>query len=184
MVATTTSNRRSKSSIVKKEVVGDVADFLQELPDKPKSDLSLKEAVRELQELIRAAFAKGYTHAEVAAMLTDQGIRISAFTLKSYVPAGKRQATRGKTRRPRKTSDASVAGAIAESDHVEPVEAVATTPNGSQPTTSPKRGGAKATPTSTAAKTSTNTAKTTARTTETTARKPTSTTTKRSKKSE
>jgi len=100
------TGKRTKASIVKKELVGQVAGFLGELPDKPKNELSLKEAVRELQDLIRGALGKGYTYQEVADMLSNQGIKISAFTLKSYVPAGKRQSTRGKTRRTKKEAEA------------------------------------------------------------------------------
>lgn len=104
----TATGKRSRFTIVKQDVVNTVAGFLGDLPDKPKEELSLKQAVEQLRDLIRSAFAKGYTYDEVARMLTDQGIRISAFTLKSYVPSGKRQVTRGKARRGKST-----AGAIA-----------------------------------------------------------------------
>jgi len=107
-----TTGKRTKASIVKKELVGQVAGFLGELPDKPKNELSLKEAVRELQDLIRGALGKGYTYQEVADMLSNQGIKISAFTLKSYVPAGKRQSTRGKTRRTKKEAEAAAPVAL------------------------------------------------------------------------
>jgi len=61
-------------------------------------------------------------------MLGKQGIQISAFTLKNYVPSGKRSATKGKTRKMKKMDDA-----VAES--VEP-EA----PTAEDPPAKPTRG--------------------------------------------
>jgi hypothetical protein len=173
----TTSSKRSKTSIIKKDVVGDVAGFLQELPNKPRSDLSLKEAVRELQELIRAAFSKGYTYVEVAEMLTSQGIKISAFTLKSYVPAGKQQTARGKARRSKK-----LANNPADNANPNQVE-IANTANGVQPATG-KRGNGRSQTTGlgTAAKASTSVAKTTAKSFKTVDRNAGGTKTKRSKR--
>ncbi|HIK17275.1 MAG TPA: hypothetical protein IGS53_18570 [Leptolyngbyaceae cyanobacterium M33_DOE_097] len=134
-----TTGKRTKASIVKKELVGQVAGFLGELPDKPKSELSLKEAVRELQDLIRGALGKGYTYQEVADMLSNQGIKISAFTLKSYVPAGKRQSTRAKTRRTKKEAEAATPVAVTAAKTSKAasngrVAKSATSQNGTRPT--------------------------------------------------
>lgn len=89
MAAVTT--KRSKASAVKQASIKDTNAFLESLPEKPKEDLSLREAVEQMRDSVRGALAKGYTYQELAAMLTDQGIRISAFTLKNYVPSGRRR---------------------------------------------------------------------------------------------
>lgn len=89
MAAVTT--KRSKASAVKQASIKDTNAFLQSLPDKPKEDLSLREAVEQMRDSVRGALAKGYTYQELAAMLTDKGIKISAFTLKNYVPSGRRR---------------------------------------------------------------------------------------------
>jgi hypothetical protein len=89
MAAVTT--KRTKASAVKQASIKDTNAFLESLPEKPKEDLSLREAVEQMRESVRGALAKGYSYQELAAMLTDQGIRISAFTLKNYVPSGRRR---------------------------------------------------------------------------------------------
>jgi septum formation inhibitor MinC len=109
---TAATRGRSKAVNVNKQSVEQAGSYLQELPEKPKENLSLREAVGQLRDQIQAALAKGYSYDDLAKMLTEKGIEISATTLKSYVPAGKRQsnkdkATTGKTRtrRTRKTDD-------------------------------------------------------------------------------
>lgn len=87
---------RSKAVIVTKQSVNQAGVFLQELPEKPKENLSLREAVGQLRDQIQAALAKGYSYDDLSKMLTEKGIEISATTLKSYVPAGKRQSSKDK----------------------------------------------------------------------------------------
>jgi hypothetical protein len=96
------TSKRTKAAVVKKTTINHVAGFLEDLPDKPKRELSLKEAMKELQDVIRAALMKGYSYADLSELLLEQGIKISAFTLKSYVPAGRRQITQVKPRRSKK----------------------------------------------------------------------------------
>ena len=112
---------RSKAIIVTKQSVNQAGVFLQDLPEKPKENLSLREAVGQLRDQIQAALAKGYSYDDLSKMLTEKGIEISATTLKSYVPAGKRQsskdkdkATTGKPRgrRPRKAQSEELSEAI------------------------------------------------------------------------
>lgn len=90
----TTTTRRSKSANIAPSVVTQAETFLNELPAKPKEQLSLREAVGQLQEQIQEALAKGYSYQDVADMLAQQGIMISASTLKNYVPSGKRRSTK------------------------------------------------------------------------------------------
>lgn len=93
----TRTNRRIKKVNVTKESIDQVNSILQDLPEKPKEKLSLREAVDHLQDQIKDALAKGYSYEDVAVMLTEQGIKISPSTLKRYVPAGKARAAKRKT---------------------------------------------------------------------------------------
>jgi hypothetical protein len=94
--------KRTRATMVSPEAIGHATTFLQELPEKPKEDLSLREAVGQMQDSLKAALAKGYSYEELAQMLAGQGIQISAFTLKNYVPSGKRSVSKGKPRRSKK----------------------------------------------------------------------------------
>lgn len=113
------TEKRQKAIAVKQSSIGNTSAFLESLPEKPKEDLSLREAIDQLREPLRAALSRGYTYAELAEMLTEKGIKISAFTLKNYVPSGKRRANKEKeaaakvgTRRGRKSQ--AVESAVAE----------------------------------------------------------------------
>lgn len=97
--------KRTRATIVSPEAVEQATVLLEELPEKPKEDLSLREAVGQMQDSLKAALAKGYSYEELAQMLAKQGIQISAFTLKNYVPSGKRSASKGKTRKSSKNQD-------------------------------------------------------------------------------
>ncbi|MBM0743060.1 hypothetical protein JOY44_15840 [Phormidium sp. CLA17] len=115
------AEKRSKTVAVKQASIGNTSAFLQSLPEKPKEDLSLREAIDQLREPLRAALSRGYTYFELAEMLTEKGIKISAFTLKNYVPSGKRRANKEKeaaakvgTRRGRKNQAVESAGAELE----------------------------------------------------------------------
>jgi hypothetical protein len=89
-------SKRPKIAAIKQEAVTDAAEFLQTLPDKPKEELSLREAVDQLRDQIRDSLARGYTYSDLATLLGERGITISASTLKNYVPSGKRQAAKDK----------------------------------------------------------------------------------------
>ncbi|MBD2090842.1 hypothetical protein H6F67_13380 [Microcoleus sp. FACHB-1515] len=95
------TGKRPKTSIVSQKSVEQAGAFLAELPEKPKEKLSLREAITQIQDQIKAALAKGYSYEDIAKILGDRGIDISASTLKNYVPAGKRQATKERTARKR-----------------------------------------------------------------------------------
>lgn len=86
------ANKRLPSSVnVSKSAIDSATSTLQGLPEKPKENWSLREAVSVLQESISAALSKGYSYEEVAKMLTAKGVDISASSLKSYLSAAKRQ---------------------------------------------------------------------------------------------
>ncbi|GAB4228014.1 MAG: hypothetical protein Kow00121_56810 [Elainellaceae cyanobacterium] len=160
---------------VTKEAIDQVNSILQDLPEKPKEKLSLREAVDQLQDQIKDALAKGYSYEDVAVMLTNQGIKISPSTLKRYVPAGKGRAAKRKvaapgtrTRRARKTKGEGATatesgnGASPDLSVVENLDAEA--PQAEEDAKTPRRRGGKA-----AAKSKTEpTAKTDATTTKST----------------
>lgn len=105
----TTPGKRSKATLVKKEMVEEANSFLQDLPEKQKEDLSLKEAVNKLREPIQEALAKGYSYPDLAKMLSEKGIKISALTLKNYAPSGRKQSAKAKPRRAKKVQSDAVA---------------------------------------------------------------------------
>lgn len=139
MAAVTT--KRTKASAVKQASIKDTNAFLESLPEKPKEDLSLREAVEQMRESVRGALAKGYSYQELAAMLTDQGIRISAFTLKNYVPSGRRrslkdqQAAKPVQRRGRKAASADATDASTPATSQETTASVAKNGGASSKTT-------------------------------------------------
>lgn len=121
-----TPGKRSKATLVKKEMVEEANSFLQDLPEKQKEDLSLKEAVNKLREPIQEALAKGYSYPDLAKMLSEKGIKISALTLKNYAPSGRKQSSKAKPRRARKVQSDSVSavGSLADqSDSSDAAEA-------------------------------------------------------------
>ncbi|MBD1852248.1 hypothetical protein [Leptolyngbya sp. FACHB-711] len=85
------SKKTTASAIVTKSAIDYATSTLEELPEKPKENWSLREAVAYLQVQISSALSKGYSYEEVAGMLTERGIEISASSLKSYLSAAKRQ---------------------------------------------------------------------------------------------
>jgi hypothetical protein len=94
-----TTGKRPRATLVKQDTVNQVSTFLTKLPEKVKEDLSLKEAVEQMQDSIKEVLSKGYSYADVAKMLSEKGVKISALTLKNYVPSGKRQAAKAKAAR-------------------------------------------------------------------------------------
>jgi hypothetical protein len=96
------TRKRPRTASIKPETVFTMISFLEELPEKEKEDLSLREAIGQMQEAIKDTLSRGYSYEDVAKMLSDKGIKISALTLKNYAPSGKRQAAKPKAKRGRK----------------------------------------------------------------------------------
>jgi len=116
-----TTSKRAKATGVKQATIGQAIALLQDLPEKPKEELSLKEAVSQMQTEIRGALAKGYTYSDIATALKGKGIKISALTLKNYVPVGKHSAFKTKAKSTKiSTGDAAALG--------EPPKSLATAP--------------------------------------------------------
>lgn len=122
------SRKRSiKSAAIPNLAIEQTASALQSLPEREKETLSLREAIAQLQEPIRTALDRGYSYEEVTAMLAEQGINISMFSLKRYLSLTRSRSEdaatngrgKGKTRRTRtaqasKAAEPSIKAASAE----------------------------------------------------------------------
>jgi hypothetical protein len=107
-----TTRRSPNATLVTKNSIDQAAEALQELPEKTKEKLSLREAVDVLRDHITAALDKGYSYEDIAVMLAKQGVSIAPSSLKHYLARSNRQ-LRSKTgatqpRRRRTNSKASV----------------------------------------------------------------------------
>lgn len=81
-------------------------------PPKPKSGMTLREAIQKSKPMINKALKRGYTYEEIAAILTEEGISIKALTLKQYLA----ETTKSKRRKtePSSTLTASPSAMIVE----------------------------------------------------------------------
>lgn len=99
--------RRRSSTLIPQIVIDQAQTDLQQLPEKPKEKLSLKEAIASLQDTITLALSRGYRYEEVAEILGQQGVNISPTSLKSYLSAAQKssapKSTGTRTRQPRGT---------------------------------------------------------------------------------
>ncbi len=60
-------------------------DKLGQLKEKPKEELTLRESIYFLRDKIKSALKKGYSYQDLSEILEEQGILISASTLKQYL---------------------------------------------------------------------------------------------------
>lgn len=100
------SKRSTTSPIIPKSAIEQATTALQDLPEKPKEQWSLREAVNLMRDSINDALSKGYSYEEVAEMLTSQGVHINVQSLKYYLVRGKkeeREALPAKTKTSRRT---------------------------------------------------------------------------------
>lgn len=107
-IMATSRKRSSGSTPVSKSAIEQATSILKGLPEKTKDTLSLRDAVELLQDSIVDSLSKGYSHEEVAAMLSEKGVTINAPSLKYYLTALRRKnktSGRAKTRRPRKSKN-------------------------------------------------------------------------------
>ncbi|MBF2048079.1 MAG: hypothetical protein IGS54_12055 [Elainella sp. C42_A2020_010] len=87
-----TTRRSPNATLVSKDAVNQASQILQELPEKPKEQLSLREVVDALRGHITAALDKGYSYEDITAMLAAQGVVIAPSSLKHYLARSNRQA--------------------------------------------------------------------------------------------
>ncbi|MBW4660438.1 MAG: hypothetical protein KME15_17330 [Drouetiella hepatica Uher 2000/2452] len=116
------TGRRPKAISVSKQAVDQAGALLGQLPEKPKENLSLRDAIDQLQEEIKEALSKGYTYIDVAGLLANKDILISPATLKRYVSMGRGRAAQArkdaavKTPRRRKNAALTEMGSDAPAD--------------------------------------------------------------------
>lgn len=79
--------RRSRSSKISRQTLAQAAQALQQLPPKPKPGVSLQEAIAHLHPPIQQVFQKGYSQQEVAEVLKQAGISVSAQDLQACLGA-------------------------------------------------------------------------------------------------
>lgn len=98
----TTGTRKPATGLaIPKGIVEQATLTLQDLPEKPKESLSLKETIESMYDAIKAALAKGYSQEDVASFLSDKGVDISPASLKYYLSRLGRAKT-GSSAKPRK----------------------------------------------------------------------------------
>ncbi len=70
---------------------------LDNLEQKPKSELSLRESVYFLRDKLRSAVKKGYSYEDLSELLQQQEVIISAATLKQYLTEFSRESRKKRT---------------------------------------------------------------------------------------
>jgi hypothetical protein len=99
----TTAGRRVPAAVlVSQTTLNQATSALRNLPEKPREIWSLREAIGVMREVISTALNKGYSHEEVAKLLSQTGVDIRPSSLKYYLAAVKRnqdQPTRTRVRR-------------------------------------------------------------------------------------
>lgn len=132
----TTKRRASTSPAVSKTMLEQASLTLGKLPEKPKHDVSLREAIQLMQEDIRSALDKGYNHEEVASLMTEHGVEINGPSLKYYLTKytiTRKRGANAKSRRGAKT-DSGAAEAASETLSPSSGEDAATPKRGSRRT--------------------------------------------------
>jgi type IV secretory pathway VirJ component len=94
-----TRRRSSASASVSNDAIASARSNLNELSEKPKEKLSLREAIGELHESITAALDRGYSYEEVVEILSTQGVTITVASLKRYLAAARKEVSAQPKRR-------------------------------------------------------------------------------------
>lgn len=71
---------------------------LEQLEQKQQEELTLRESIYLLRDKLRAALKKGYSYQDLSEILEQQGILVSAATLKQYLTESSKEAIKGKNR--------------------------------------------------------------------------------------
>ena len=71
---------------------------LDSLEKKQNLELTLRESIYLLRDKLRGALKKGYSYQDLSEILEQQGILVSAATLKQYLTETKKEVTKGKNR--------------------------------------------------------------------------------------
>lgn len=84
-------------------------DKLEQLEDKPKDELTLRESIYFLRDKLNSALKKGYNYQDLSEILAQQNILISAATLKQYLTdIGKKSSNRKRSRSSKDKSSTNV----------------------------------------------------------------------------
>ncbi|QYO68349.1 hypothetical protein [Leptolyngbya sp. 7M] len=115
MAKTAATRNRPKSANVSKTAIDQLGSMLQDLSEKPKAEMSLREAIDELRGPIQSAMAKGYNYEDIVKILAEEGIPTTVTTVKRYISLGNppRRKSSGKTRAKRSRT-ASVEAEVTE----------------------------------------------------------------------
>jgi hypothetical protein len=133
-----TSRRSPNATLVTKPAIDEAAEALENLPEKTKEKLSLREAVDVLRDQITAALDKGYSYEDIAAMLEKQDISIAPSSLKHYLARSNRQLKQETGTQTRRKRTATKPAEAETEDLAEPVSAIEAEPE-TEP--APKRRG-------------------------------------------
>lgn len=71
---------------------------LEQLEKKRSEELTLRESIYLLRDKLRGALKKGYSYQDLSEILEQQGILVSAATLKQYLTESNKEASKGKNR--------------------------------------------------------------------------------------
>ena len=71
---------------------------LEQLEKKQPEELTLRESIYLLRDKLRGALKKGYSYQDLSEILEQQGILVSAATLKQYLTESNKEASKGKHR--------------------------------------------------------------------------------------
>ena len=71
-------------------------DKLEQLESKPVEELTLRDSIYFMRDKLNSALKKGYNYQDLSSILEDQGILVSAATLKQYLTDIKKQSSRRK----------------------------------------------------------------------------------------
>jgi ABC-type sugar transport system substrate-binding protein len=80
------ARKRTKWLEVNDDQVAGIMQVIQQLPSK---GYSLKMLIADMRSEIQQALDRGYSYPEMAAILTQQGIKIAPRTLRAYLKTGK-----------------------------------------------------------------------------------------------
>ena len=69
---------------------------LEQLEKKQQEELTLRESIYLLRDKLRSALKKGYSYQDLSEILEQQGILVSAATLKQYLTESNKEAAKGK----------------------------------------------------------------------------------------
>ncbi|WP_088889376.1 hypothetical protein [Leptolyngbya ohadii] len=112
--------RSQTASKIAPDAIAQLNSVFDALPEKPRDTYTLRQAVTLLYAPLLTALSRGYSYEEIAVILSEQEIPISALSLKRYLSLSKSEQTQtssGQGRRRRRKQEASVEAApeLAES---------------------------------------------------------------------